>query len=42
VRTGPSRLSVVWVGPYNDKDSLAKAKTRLENAGFSGLLLRRL
>jgi cell division protein FtsN len=40
IRPGPNNLTVVWVGPYPDKDSLAKAKKRLEDAGFSNLLKR--
>jgi len=38
VRPGPNNLTVVWVGPYADKDSLARAKKRLEDAGFSQLI----
>jgi len=40
IRPGPNGLTVVWVGPYNDKDSLSQAKKRLEDAGFSNLLKR--
>ncbi|HUI53705.1 MAG TPA: SPOR domain-containing protein [Bryobacteraceae bacterium] len=38
VRPGPNNLTVVWVGPYTDKDSLARAKKQLEDAGFSQLI----
>jgi cell division septation protein DedD len=31
---GPNNLVRVLVGPYNDTQSLGKAKTELENAGF--------
>jgi cell division septation protein DedD len=34
-RPGPNNLTLVWVGPYFDKDSLTKAKKQLEDAGFS-------
>jgi cell division septation protein DedD len=31
---GPNNLMRVLVGPYNDTQSMGKAKTDLENAGF--------
>ena len=31
---GPNNLVRVLVGPYNDTQSMGKAKTDLENAGF--------
>jgi len=31
---GPNNLTRVLVGPYNDTQSLGRAKTELENAGF--------
>jgi cell division protein FtsN len=34
-RPGPNNLTVVWVGPYGDKESLAHAKKQLEDAGFN-------
>jgi cell division protein FtsN len=40
IRPGPNNLTVVWVGPYADKDSFARARKRLEDAGFSNLLKR--
>jgi len=35
---GPKDLIRVLVGPYNDRDSLGKAKADLENAGFHPIL----
>jgi cell division septation protein DedD len=32
---GPNKLTHVLVGPYSDKDTMAKVKTQLENAGLS-------
>jgi hypothetical protein len=37
---GPRNLTRVLVGPYPDKQSLGKAKTDLENAGFHPFLWR--
>jgi cell division septation protein DedD len=37
---GPNNLVRVLVGPYNDRDSLGKAKAELENAGFHPILKR--
>ena len=34
-RPGPNNLTVVWVGPYTDKESLTRAKKQLEDAGFN-------
>jgi len=34
-RPGPNNLTLVWVGPYTDKESLRKAKQKLEEAGFN-------
>ena len=34
-RPGPNNLTVVWVGPYTDKESLTHAKKQLEDAGFN-------
>jgi len=34
-RPGPNNLTLVWVGPYFDKDTLTKAKKLLEDAGFN-------
>jgi len=34
IHPGPNNLTAVWVGPYYDKESLAKAKKQLEEAGF--------
>ena len=36
-RPGPNNLTVVWVGPYFDKESFTKAKKALEDAGFNTL-----
>ena len=36
-RPGPNNLTLVWVGPYTDKQSLSKAKKRLEDAGMTNL-----
>ena len=35
IRPGPGNLTVVWVGPYTDGESLARAKKRLEDAGLT-------
>jgi cell division septation protein DedD len=32
---GPNKLTHVLVGPYSDKDTMAKVKMQLENAGLS-------
>jgi cell division septation protein DedD len=37
---GPNGLVRVLVGPFNDRDSLGKAKADLENAGFHPILKR--
>jgi cell division septation protein DedD len=37
-RMGPNNLTVVWVGPYSDKESLARAKKQLEDAGFNNII----
>jgi cell division septation protein DedD len=37
-RPGPNNLTVVWVGPYTDKESLARAKKQLEDAGFPNII----
>jgi cell division septation protein DedD len=34
ISQGPNNLMRVLVGPYNDTQSMGKAKTELENAGF--------
>jgi cell division protein FtsN len=34
-RQGPNNLTVVWVGPYFDRETLTKAKKQLEDAGFN-------
>jgi cell division septation protein DedD len=34
-RPGPNNLTLVWVGPYTDKDSLTRAKRQLDDAGFN-------
>lgn len=36
-RPGRDNLTLVWVGPYSDKESLSKAKKRLEDAGMTNL-----
>jgi cell division septation protein DedD len=36
-RPGPNNLTLVWVGPYTDKESLGRAKKRLEEAGITNL-----
>jgi len=36
-RPGRDNLTVVWVGPYSDKESLSKAKKQLQDAGFTNL-----
>ena len=38
---GPNGLVRVIVGPYNDRDTLGKAKAELENAGFHPHLVKR-
>jgi cell division septation protein DedD len=37
-RPGPNNWTVVWVGPYFDKESLARAKKQLEDAGFNQII----
>jgi cell division septation protein DedD len=36
-RPGRDNLTLVWVGPYGDKESLGKAKKQLEDAGMTNL-----
>jgi cell division septation protein DedD len=36
-RPGPNNLTLVWVGPYTDKESLTRAKKQLEDAGITNL-----
>jgi cell division septation protein DedD len=36
-RPGPNNYTLVWVGPYPDKESLGKAKKQLEDAGMTNL-----
>jgi cell division septation protein DedD len=36
-KPGPKDLTVVWVGPYFDKESFTRAKKALEDAGFNTL-----
>ena len=36
-RPGPNNLTLVWVGPYTDKETLTRAKKLLEDAGFNKL-----
>jgi cell division septation protein DedD len=36
-RPGRDNYTLVWVGPYTDKQSLGKAKKRLEDAGMTNL-----
>jgi cell division septation protein DedD len=36
-RSGPNNLTLVWVGPYTDKESLTRAKKQLEDAGINNL-----
>jgi cell division septation protein DedD len=36
-RSGPNNLTLVWVGPYTDKESLTRAKKQLEDAGITTL-----
>ena len=36
-RPGRDNLTLVWVGPYTDKESLTKAKKQLEDAGITNL-----
>jgi hypothetical protein len=33
-RPGPKNLTLVWVGPYYDKESLARARKQLQDAGI--------
>jgi len=37
-RPGPNNLTLVWVGPYTDKESLTRAKKQLEDDGFANLI----
>ena len=36
-RPGPNNLILVWVGPYANKESLTRAKKKLEDAGITNL-----
>ncbi|HEX3745190.1 MAG TPA: SPOR domain-containing protein [Bryobacteraceae bacterium] len=36
-RPGRDNLTLVWVGPYTDKETLTKAKKQLEDAGMTNL-----
>ena len=36
-RPGPNNYTLVWVGPYTDKESLGRAKKKLEDAGITTL-----
>jgi cell division septation protein DedD len=36
-RPGSKNLTLVWVGPYSDKQALGKAKKQLEDAGITNL-----
>jgi cell division septation protein DedD len=36
-RPGPNNYTLVWVGPYPDKESMGKAKKKLEDAGITNL-----
>jgi len=36
-RPGRDNYTLVWVGPYTDKESLSKAKKKLEDAGMTNL-----
>jgi len=36
-RPGINGLTLVWVGPYRDKESLSRGKKKLEDAGFTNL-----
>lgn len=36
-RPGPNNLTLVWVGPYSDKESLSHAKKKLQDAGITNL-----
>jgi cell division septation protein DedD len=36
-RPGPNNYTLVWVGPYTDKQSLSRAKKQLEDAGITNL-----
>jgi cell division septation protein DedD len=38
LQPGPNNLIRVVIGPYNDKQSLGRAKTELENAGVHPVL----
>jgi cell division protein FtsN len=38
MRPGPNNLTLVWVGPYTDKNSLTRAKKQLEDAGITNLI----
>jgi cell division septation protein DedD len=37
-RPGPNNFTLVWVGPYPDKEALGKAKKQLEDAGITNLI----
>jgi len=37
-RPGPNNLTLIWVGPYFDKESMAKAKKQLEDAGLNNFI----
>lgn len=37
-RPGPKELTLVWVGPYPDRESLGKARKQLEDAGITNLI----
>jgi cell division septation protein DedD len=36
-RPGRDNLTLVWVGPFSDKEALSKAKKQLEDAGMTNL-----
>ena len=40
LQPGPNNLIRVLIGPYTDKQSLGRAKTELENAGFHPVLMK--
>src|SRR5271157_1108520 len=40
LQSGPNGLIRVLIGPYNDKQSLGRAKTELENAGMHPVLMK--
>jgi cell division septation protein DedD len=40
LQPGPNGLIRVLIGPYNDKQSLGRAKTDLENAGVHPVLMK--